>query len=265
MPFYPRNKNRIIEYPESPNGYAFIGKYQPPFIPTENGHGFFGVLIMDKEKDLVQCHICGEWHEILSTHIWAKHRLKANDYRMKFGLLKDTALINNRIRLQRSATMKKLREDYPDKCRRKFKKGNKESGNRAGWKKPQEVKNRYGCCFDQLIYKVKIAEQKLGRTPTTVELQKIYGGGFIAHIYNVFGGYMNLCKMIGLTPQPSSFNPKYSKEFLLKLLQNFKKEYGREPLCTDGRRGLIPDATHFYRYFGKGGFSKAKKMAGVED
>lgn len=56
-----------------------------PFRRVENGHGYYGVVLRDKTKDLIQCHVCGKWFTWLSHHVRVAHNLPVNDYREKCG------------------------------------------------------------------------------------------------------------------------------------------------------------------------------------
>ncbi|MCR4261116.1 MAG: hypothetical protein NUV96_02190, partial [Candidatus Colwellbacteria bacterium] len=86
MPQYPTTKLNTISY-DSPSGTINISKWVPPFEPIKKGFGFVGVLAEDTGTGKLQCHICGQWYEVLTTHIFAKHKLTSSKYSQKFGLL----------------------------------------------------------------------------------------------------------------------------------------------------------------------------------
>lgn len=259
-PFLPKVEKKFLKYDSAPSGYVFIGKYQPPFITVPDGHGYLGVVMLDKEADRIQCHQCGEWYQNLAAHVSFKHDLLANQYKEKFGLLPGTALVNEKMRNQRSDTMTQVREDNPQSTRRSFEQGNKDSGNRKGWKKPLELKNKYGVCYDQLLFKIKTASDKLGRTPALRELKDEYGGSIMTLVYTTFGSYTNALHILKLTPLASADNPAYNRSALIQILRDFKETNGREPKCTDEKRGFFPSFGTFKRYF-KGGIKEAKKIA----
>ncbi len=109
MTAYPEELMRTIEY-DSPSGKVNIGKWQPPFmtVPTGEGIGFMGLLVEDSVTGQLQCHVCGEWHEQLSTHVFGKHKMLSDEYRVKYGLLISTALKSMRIRMIHSKTIQRL-------------------------------------------------------------------------------------------------------------------------------------------------------------
>jgi hypothetical protein len=54
---------------------------------------FFGELgVLTDDGVRVQCHICGKWFHHLGTHVFKKHNISADEYRLKFGLNRTTPL-----------------------------------------------------------------------------------------------------------------------------------------------------------------------------
>ncbi len=74
-----------------------IDIYKDPLTKNKEGFGYMGCLMQTKEKDKLQCHICGELHGHLSTHI-RKHGLRAREYRKRFGLCWNTSMVSEKIR-----------------------------------------------------------------------------------------------------------------------------------------------------------------------
>ena len=214
MPNYPKNTTSTIPY-DSPSGEINIGKWLPPFKKLDKGFGFLGVLAEDVGTGKLQCHICGGWYEILTTHIFAKHKINSEKYHLKFGLLRDTALKSKRIRKLQSEFMVEARKTNP-KRRMKFKKGNKESANRKGKPKAIESQNKYGVCELQIAEKIIQLRNKLGKTPSLTALIDEYGGTLSTNIHNRFGSYVKLVKKLGMIPVFSSKHRKYSKKYFVK-------------------------------------------------
>jgi len=215
MPEYPTQKLKTISY-DSPSGKININKWIPPFEEVENGFGFVGVLAEDTGTGKLQCHLCGSWYELLTTHIWAKHEILSKDYSEMFGLFRNTALKSMRIRKIQSKVMLGMRKTHA-KYRKKFKKGNVESGNRGGKPKAAEGQNRFGVCDLQVQDKIVKLRNKLNRTPALTELIDEYGGAFSTLIHNRYGGYLALLREYNWTPVHSSWNPKYSQEYFIKV------------------------------------------------
>lgn len=237
MPEYPVSKLNKIKY-DSPSGLVNIGKYIPPFEKVENGFGYNGVILEDYKSGKIQCNICGKWFENMSTHI-RTHKISAKDYKVKFGLLSSTALKSKQMRLNQSAVMQKLR--VKNKSNRfKFKKNNSFAGNKLNRLTAQESKNKFGVCDLQIMQKVIELKEELGKTPTLTQLKDKYGAAFLFHLHKRYGSYIKYCYQIGMDPNFSNFNPKYSKEYFLeKALSN---ETSLRILTNNESRAL-------YKYF----------------
>lgn len=220
MPNYPQPIQELTKMKyNSPSGYVNVGKYIPPFEKVENGFGYMGVILQDYENGKLQCHICGKWFEIFNSHLLKHHKITSDEYKIKFGLSKSTALRSKKLRLKQSEVMTKLNKENP-KCFNRshagFEKGNKWSANRKGKPKSLETKNKYGVCDLQIMDKVIKLSEKLNKTPSLVELRKEYGQAFITTLHSRYSSYISYCKEIGLTPLYSNYNPKYDKEYFIK-------------------------------------------------
>jgi hypothetical protein len=256
MPIYKNKEAKTIEYESAPSGYVNIGKWEPPFAPVKKGFGFFGVLAEDSEDGKLQCHVCGEWFEQLPTHISRKHKMTGAQYREKYGLFRSTALKSKRIRLLQSKVITKLQKEGKMQLGNTngygFKKKNKEAGNRKGKAKALESQNRYGVCDLQIMTKIIDLSNKLGKTPTLVDIKKEYGGGLIAIMHSRYGSYIKYCRQyLKLKPNFSSHNPKFKtkkawREHLLAMGKDGIKK-GR-PVTVNG---LLPlnESRYVYRYF----------------
>ena len=241
MPSYPKTLNRKIKY-DSPSGYAHIGKYVPPFEKNNTGFGFKGVVVEDFGNGKIQCSICGEWFEQMAQHLNHRHRLTSLQYKRIFGLLLSTALKSKRMRLKQAEVMIKMRKSHP-KHRMKFKRSNEFAGNRKGIKKAEESKNKYGVCDLQIMQKVIELKEELGKVPTLVDLKERYGVSFIFHLHKKYKSYIAYCHKMKWTPNFSSRNPKYSREYFIE------KAMSNEP-CL--RIFTINEGRALYKYFPRG-------------
>lgn len=88
-------EDKLIPYPTSPNGRAYIGLNKQPLMRIADGHGFYGVLLQDKERQLIQCAVCGDWMSQFGRHLEYKHGITHDEYRQRFGLNRKTALISD--------------------------------------------------------------------------------------------------------------------------------------------------------------------------
>jgi len=88
-------KDKIIDYPESPTGKAYIGIAKKPLMKNSTGFGYQGVLIQTDDRSLVQCCNCGEWLRALPIHLKKCSKLNASEYKEKYGLNQSTGLISD--------------------------------------------------------------------------------------------------------------------------------------------------------------------------
>jgi hypothetical protein len=236
MPHYPTSKVNVMRYP-SPSGQVTISKYTPPFEPVEEGFGFKGILMEDFKSGAIQCHICSNFFHNFNSHL-RKHGITSNQYREMFGLSRSTALKSKKVRLRQSQVMTELRKQK--KFQNSFKKNNGFAGNRKNKKNSAETKNKFGVCDLQIADRVLKLKQKLGKTPTLIDLKDEYGGAFIFHIHKRYGSYIKYCKQLELTPRFSSHNPKYSEEYFVE------KGLSNEPSI---RILTSNESRAFYKYF----------------
>jgi len=244
MPEYPISKINVLKY-DSPSGYVNVGKYVPPFEKIKKGFGYRGVVLEDCDSGKLQCHICGGWFEIFNSHLSSTHNMSSKEYKQMFGLSQSTALKSKMIRLKQSETMIKLMREHPEKFVNRlsgngFKKRNSYAGNRKKKNKALETRNKYGYCDLQIADRVLKLSDKLGKTPSLIDLQTEYGKSIMWHIHKRYSSYITLCKKLGLDPCFSNFNPKYSREYFLE--KGLSNEPSIRILTTNESRAL-------YRYF----------------
>lgn len=236
MPKYPQLTLNKIKY-DSPSGFVNIGKYIPPFEKVKKGYGYVGVVVEDCESGHLQCHICGGWFGVFNSHL-KKHKINSNEYKKMFGLSRSTALKSKKVRLRQSEIMIELRKGK--KYQNCFKKNNLFAGNRKGKPKSIETVNKYGVCDLQIMDRVMKLRDRLGKTPTLVDLKNEYGASFVFHLYKRYSSYITLCKENGLVPVFSSNNPKYSKEYFIQ--KGLSAEPSIRILTTNEEKAL-------YRHF----------------
>lgn len=321
------NKAYNIEYEEAPSGNVTFYNYKEPLMKFQDGFGYVGAVVFDTTSGDIQCHFCGQWFKELGNHIRKEHALNTEQYKKEVGLLKGTALINEKIRAQliehgrtHKGNLKNLRPGKPhtEETKRQIAATLKENRD--------EMKNIRGTCPEQLIERLVKLYDKLGRTPTTREipfiepLRKTYGSlseacrvagiperavgqtvksqskkidraGLVKALhehYEVKGTFKrkelsltkeqkwawgkltkdNLKERNNLYKEACMWDGRYRKgtpffhytdEELLEFLQRFKEINGRFPSTSDGKRGLIPNASKYIYHFG--GWGKALKLA----
>ncbi len=258
-------KKKTIEHPEAPSGAVKLYNYKTPFMPTDTGIGFQGVLLHDAVEDKVQCSVCAWWGPCLWRHISAEHpELTAATYKHRFGLNKGTALLSEGLRSKFIlAAISRAKAMGKDKLRRMAANGrkNRTFPNRG---KPQsmEVKNGFGSCPEQLLERIRKVERDLGRRPSCKEFVN-RDGGALSGIKMTFGSWNGAMKILGYTPWKRGVGPnrhEWNKKSLIFFLKTFKETHGRSASYADHKRKLMPSVSVFYRHF-PGGFKQAIKLA----
>lgn len=237
----------------SPSGYVTFYNYKEPFMEFKDGFGYEGVLLYDEVDGSVQCHICGKWFESLGHHVNRAHGMNSSVYKLTVGLNQSSALISEKLReklilagrgslaqrLENLSLPKKKKDKamFPTNTRQK--------------------QNRTGNCPMQLLNRIKEMSDKVGRTPTALELEEVVSKKTIK---TIFGSMANAVRLAGLAPRAKGIGvtyKTYTKEEILQIMVNFKEVYKRDPLMTDSKRGLIPSWGAFVKHFGS--FNKAKE------
>ena len=162
--FYEKEKHlyqdKIIAYPDSPNGKAYIGTAKQPLMPNENGLGFKGVLIQDETRKFVQCYGCGDWFtQVHSKHIKKCCGLEMDDYKEKYGFNKDRGMVSDEVSRLRTASVleaaKKsvaMREVQENVWKMHFRRKNLGG---KGCRRTAERFNDWGTCPEQIKQRLK--------------------------------------------------------------------------------------------------------------
>lgn len=248
--------------------------YKEPIkaIPKNKGVGYYGIIMTTENGEYIQCHICGELHRQLSTHL-NLHKTTVTEYKEEFGIAFETPLISESMRFERQRQLVKRYEEMSVEEKQELKERMRELAykNRFNSNKNRpyrlEIKNKRGTCPDQLLDKINEVAEKLGKTPTMREFQREVGGGrYMNPIRRTFGKWNNAIKLSGLKilerDYTKSSNPKYSDEYLIEALAHFYKQTGRPPMSANcGQDGVLPSLSVYkYRF---GGITKARAIAGI--
>ncbi len=266
------SKDRIRHEKHRPEGTLILGPYKMPLKPVEKGFGFCGALTFDIQGRL-QCHICGELHDNLGFHIRKHGKMGGQEYKEKFQLAYDTALISERQREKRKIRMAKTwaMMTADQRIARKAKSRRRWLQWKRGKQKPMslEVKNKRGICPDQLTELIKQAAEHYKRNPSQREFCQFHQTTrFIPPIKRTYGSWNNAVKAAGFIPlskrrtSPKGIKKnKYTNEDLLTMLHGYYEEHGVTPSASDSRRGFLPSEAVFIRRFGS--FPNARKAAGL--
>lgn len=145
-------QSALIDYKYSPTGKAYVAQYKAPFRPNERGYGYYGVLIQDENREVVECSSCGKWLKWLSpAHLKKCSGMNHREYKMHFGLNLGTALCSDEF-------AKKRREVYYSNEKRLEKMEEQQKKENVGDPKKgqekyisEERKNNKGSCNLQLL------------------------------------------------------------------------------------------------------------------
>lgn len=257
--------------------FLTVKNYKEPLRKVVNGFGYIGCLSQTKDGEKLQCHICGKLFASLQLHVYKTHGIKAKEYKLRFGLAMETALMSDAVREKKKEnTLRWMRTFTKEEWEEHMKKRieiNKQIRAKGGWgkrgKDQLETANKRGTCPDQILEKIKEVAKKVGRTPTLQEFINEHGGERYRHlICKVYGSWGNALKILKMTPKERDWKTnykgtKYDSETLLEYLIDFAREHGRIPTSTDFRRGYLPSDAVYRRHFGT--LEQARERAGVYD
>lgn len=252
---------RDLKYPDGV-------EYEKPFTKVDNGFGFRGVLLADTHTGEVQCHICGGWFDWLQIHIIKNHKIKAKEYRERFGLGYRTALCSETVREQlvrRAMTFPWERLHRQGKLLGQMSREHKTHKNKRDYSKgahTDEWDNKNGTCTLQLFDKMEKLSEKLGRIPHVDEMDQEYGANLRVSITKKYGSMDQMRKLLTMKGYMYKYRKEQSKitnEQLLESLRMFANTYKRRPVTSDFSRGILfCDSTYYSRF---GSMRRAKELA----
>lgn len=241
---------------------VFYYNYKEPLIPVNGGYGYYGTLAGDEGKTKIQCHICGKMFSALTRHI-ITHGLTTKEYKTKFRLASETALVSDQLREQRIESYKN--RPYPwDNAEHKARamanlaKGRGRASVMKGRRHSLEEKNKRGTCPDQLLDRIRALKKT---NPTTTDYKKKFGMQFLGSILRTFGTWNRAVRLAGFIPGQKG--PKRThKELVVKELKNFYEVHKRTPVSSDFKRGdFSASVVTVQKMFGT--LNKARLSAGI--
>ncbi len=241
---------------------TFYG-YKEPLKKYTPGYGYYGVVSYNKERDKVQCHICGRLFKNVGSHAALLHGIGKQEYKKQTGLAMTTALVGEGTRnalimahkdvksfSQRGKTRKQVIAHMTKMAHK---------GRKTGTKWSLERRNQEGNCPEQLIDRIKKLQVELKRRPTAKEYQRKYGT--YASIITVYGKWNIALKMASGTTFSEEKAMKTDPDFLLDHMKNFYKRFKRSPRTSDMRRGLLPCHQVYCKVFGT--LNDARRLAKI--
>ena len=161
-----------MNYKPGTEEYISLSNYKAPFRPAKDGYGAQGVQEMHKSGEQLLCKVCGDWFGAMTGHL-IKHNITAKEYKDQFGIMRGTALVNEKVRVRLVINGYKRYEENLKGIQHKpseiiranitRKKLRKIQGNRA-----LESRNIKGICFDQILDKIVSLTDQIGHTPSRI-------------------------------------------------------------------------------------------------
>ena len=254
--------------------YFTLQNYKEPLeaMRKEEGFGFYGTLLNTLDGEYVQCHICGKLFQNLAMHVKQAHKMTAKEYKEKFHLAFETALIAENLRIANKKRTLKWRNNLTEEQKREWiekgiqkSKEWRENNVKTQPKQQLETLNKRGTCPMQLLNKIWDVKEELGRVPTSKEFILLTGGQRYKHlIFKTFGSWNKALETLNLQPftkRRTKDYKFYSNDELLQYLKIFYDTNKIEPTETDALRGLIPATEIYRRRFGS--FTTAKQKAEI--
>lgn len=248
------SKKTTIEYEQAPSGAIMLYNYKEPFMEFKNpaggeSFGYQGVLMMDAKKDVVQCHFCGEWFNVLWHHIRREHNMNVSQYKKAVGLNQTTALMSESAR----HNMMVKNVYHPPQFKRFMKKGHKKSKaqlekmRKASGDITREKQNTRGTCPLQLKERYWKLKEKLGRQPVSTD-RETWSMRMVAT--KIFGSWSNFVKECGDSPRDGHEERiKFGAVNKAKMIHDatvFYKAHKRLPSRSDFRRGFMDGSVNVY-------------------
>ncbi len=240
-------------------GKVFLYKQKAPFVPS--GKSVLGALEYRESDDKVRCHECGEWHRVLTRHIRSSHQLSPREYKGEHGLNQQAVLcgptLSSTFSAKRTATNLKtgLKPGFTDEQRSK---GHRTKRERAAVKSESrlwsEARNENGTCQAQLLSRIRSIADRVGRTPTSKELEQAGISRSSAFVALNVSSLNQLTALAGLMPRDAGCAVKTRKiprDLLVEMLRDFYVKFDRLPTVSDVMQfKLIPSYTTFCSEFG---------------
>ena len=248
--------------------------YKEPLREVEDGYGYIGTLAQTEDGEKVQCHICGELFYNLGSHIHSTHGMKAKEYREKFQLNKRTPLCSDKASEEyKKRAMAIWNNLSPDEQLAKIEsmKQAAAQATKVGRTWTLEELNKYGMCPDQLVDKIRMLGEELGRSPTAQDFSAKHNHRFMSVIVRTFGSWNNAKELAGYEPlKPGTKSGqkveklrKFSDDELLEYFRLFYKEHGTPPTSSDWKRYYLPDYHSYLKRWGS--IKAARKAAGIPE
>jgi hypothetical protein len=239
-------------------------KAEAPFMDVQTGYGYQGVVMYDDNEDKVQCHICGEWFVHVGLHAFKKHKVKSDDYKIRFGLSLRTGLCSvglsnsRRLATERAIERGEIRQDIATQSAKYGRLKYRSMKRRQNGAKIMQWVNAFGLCDLQIKNRYDIVKSIVGHEPYMSEIIKYDSKLYHCGIVKRYGNLENFKNKLGILSEKLPPSNKIETTELIASLRQFSHDNKRLPKVTDfnGRHKA------FYRVFGS--WKQALNIAGLK-
>lgn len=190
-------------------GQRWLYSEKAPFVAS--GRSLYGALEYSEDSDTVRCHECGLWCNHLGVHV-ISHGITAKEYKQRHGLFLKTPLTG----LRQSEKKRRIARERNQESVKKAKAAITIPGHRfmSPVRASGEIRNKNGTCRAQLLHRLNMLSKRLGRYPTTIEVDSaVLDHQTLSHH---FGG-LPLSKILEMVPAPEKAS--LDDAFMLAALQ----------------------------------------------
>jgi ElaB/YqjD/DUF883 family membrane-anchored ribosome-binding protein len=163
LPFDPKKYEKmIVDYEGSPGGKAYVGHAKEPFMKTDTGIGFKGVILQDETRQFVQCYECGKWmSRITNGHLQKCSNLTSTEeYKEKHELNFSMGLVSDNLSIRYAENAMKNKAHVKNNYKalhENRKKAIKKSQEKARNKKDHSIayQNKHATCPLQILNRLR--------------------------------------------------------------------------------------------------------------
>jgi hypothetical protein len=246
----------------------FMSKAQEPFMPVDKGFGYYGLLMETEDRELVQCHECGELFSRLPAHLKSAHGISTREYKEKYELNYETALQASfisekqsiggefRYKLLHGKLNNSEIKAYALKQAEIYRKNKMK---RKKFRHTIEMMNKFGTCPAQIEERFTKLVDRYGRALSYTEMIQ-EDRSLLAALVKRYRSYTNTLVYFGLKGKAQKGHFKWNRKKIQFALKQFVKEKRRLPNARDTKKEALPDYMTIVKYFDNNWY-KAKQFA----
>lgn len=248
-----------------------------PYMESESGKGYAGVVLYDELEDKVQCAECGKWFKDLGAHLYRnQYKMTIKAYKRKHGIYGHVALCSKAKSKKLSKGQRVAWSNKSDEEKKKqlsyLAKG------RIGHKREQRIafgsnmqKNKYGFCDAQIASRLIIVREMTNKGSlgeVTMRDIETHDLPLYKRLKRKYGGMKSAVKDLGLNNKIR--RKRYEDAEVIAYLRKWVVKHKRMPSSNDVSRKHPIDVGNGYNlgmgtiYARFGSWRRAKMMAGLD-